>query len=274
MKTFLVSFFFCTLIWPLGNCRAENADLVKVHVIPEFQSFAQNQVAQIGLQFEIKKGWHIYWLNPGDSGLAPQVTWKTNGAIELGAALWPRPEVFATEQMQNFGYEETVTMIQNLKILKSAAGARLTLSGKVEWLACQDICVPGKQEISIVLPVEKKALVDAKNQSFLKKANLEIPQDLPYWYIKVLDRDDYLLLKIMPQKSLPPQNLEITFFPITAGLPFTKISGKRHAANLFKIKKSDAFSKEEKILRGVAVANFPFDDEKKFNVLNINQPIQ
>ncbi len=29
-----------------------------------------------GLRLKMKPGWHVYWLNPGDSGLAPKLLWR------------------------------------------------------------------------------------------------------------------------------------------------------------------------------------------------------
>jgi len=274
MKQFLTTCFFVLLVWPVEPCLAANENIVQVHLTPEYTTFTKGQVARLGIQFEIKKGWHIYWLNPGESGLAPRLTWQPNSALEFSDAHWPHPEMFVTEQIQNFGYEGSATVIQKFKIQKNFQGNQVDLQGKVEWLACQEVCIPGKQDLSQTLKVGNKATIDSKAKDALDQASLQVPQDIAYWYIKVIDRDDHLLLKILPQKKLVEQDLEITFFPLTPGLSAMKIKGKRHAANLFKVKKLDSFSKDEKTLKGVAVANYPFDEENKYTTLNIDQPIQ
>src|ERR1700757_2228491 len=43
----------------------------------------------VALRFELEKGWHVYWVNPGDSGEPPRVTWDLPAGIKAGAIEWP-----------------------------------------------------------------------------------------------------------------------------------------------------------------------------------------
>lgn len=274
-KTLFVLFFLFIQTLPFNEARAAGSDtIVQIKLIPENQSFARDLSARLGVQFQIKKGWHIYWLNPGESGLPPRITWRPVPGLEFQETHWPFPELFQTEQIQNFGYSETATAIQTFRVQKNFSGSHFDLHGDIEWLACQEICIPGKAEINQTFEVRPKGVVDIKAKSLLDEANAKLPRTFDYWYVKVLDRDDHLLLKIMPQKKLSPQGMDITFFPLTQGLPAVKIKGNRQGANLFKIKKEETFSKNEKILKGVAVASSTFDEDKKYFALQIDQTIQ
>ena len=44
-------------------------------LLAEDGALKPGQTAWIGLYFDIEQGWHIYWVNPGDSGEAPRVQW-------------------------------------------------------------------------------------------------------------------------------------------------------------------------------------------------------
>ena len=34
--------------------------------------------------FDLEKGWHIYWVNPGDSGEPPKIQWQLPERISRG----------------------------------------------------------------------------------------------------------------------------------------------------------------------------------------------
>src|SRR5262245_53409862 len=49
--------------------------------------------ARWGFYFELKPGWHVYWKNPGDSGLPPTVEWLNGtGSVEFSEFEWPVPK--------------------------------------------------------------------------------------------------------------------------------------------------------------------------------------
>ncbi|NCZ97019.1 thiol:disulfide interchange protein, partial [bacterium] len=49
---------------------------LKVDLISEPKPILPGQPFTVGLRFQPKPGWHIYWKNPGDSGMAPSVKWR------------------------------------------------------------------------------------------------------------------------------------------------------------------------------------------------------
>ena len=46
-----------------------------------------------GVLFDLRAGWHIYWRNPGDTGLAASLNIEAAG-YRVGPIAWPAPEVF------------------------------------------------------------------------------------------------------------------------------------------------------------------------------------
>jgi thiol:disulfide interchange protein DsbD len=47
----------------------------KVSLIAETKTIAPGQKLRVALVQEIEKGWHTYWVNPGDSGLPTTNYW-------------------------------------------------------------------------------------------------------------------------------------------------------------------------------------------------------
>ena len=77
MKKFLILFFTISFFPIFAN--AEVASVVtshaKIDLLIEKNEVTTNEDFVVGIKFDIEPGWHIYWKNPGDSGLPAEVEW-------------------------------------------------------------------------------------------------------------------------------------------------------------------------------------------------------
>jgi len=62
-----------------------------VDLLSEQQSIQPGHAILLGLHFRLEKGWHIYWVNPGDSGEPPRLEWRLPAGLRAGAIEWPTP---------------------------------------------------------------------------------------------------------------------------------------------------------------------------------------
>jgi DsbC/DsbD-like thiol-disulfide interchange protein len=98
----------------------------------------------VGVHYEMAEGWHIYWENPGQSGLATSATLV--GADARGP-MFPGPERFVLPGgIVNNGYADETTLL--FRIVKET-GANIHVSTR--WLVCRDECVPGSAELDTTL---------------------------------------------------------------------------------------------------------------------------
>ncbi len=88
----------------------------------------------LALKFQLNPGWHIYWSNPGDAGLAPQIT--LGAPAEAGAFSFPPPEFLAQ------GPVSAYVLSGNVLLPFQATNAGGTVTATANWLVCSDICVP------------------------------------------------------------------------------------------------------------------------------------
>jgi hypothetical protein len=77
----------------------------------------------------LEKGWHIYWINPGDSGEPPRVTWQLPPGFNPGVLEWPAPRRLVTSSIVDFGYEDAVTLIVPVHAETSLAAQPLAQLG-------------------------------------------------------------------------------------------------------------------------------------------------
>src|SRR5271169_931475 len=140
-----------------GSARAAGPpapeDLVKPELVAESASIAAGTTLWVDLHLEVKPGWHVYWQNPGDSGLPTTIDWKLPPGFSAGHILWPVPEHFVQNGIGNYGYAGTADLLVPITASKELAAAQTPLiKAEASWLACADICIPGGATLSLNLP--------------------------------------------------------------------------------------------------------------------------
>jgi len=130
------------------------ADLVKGDLVAETVSIAPGATLWVALHLEIKAGWHIYWRNPGDSGLPTAIDWKLPPGVSAGQIVWPVPEHFVQNGIGNYGYAGTTDLLVPITVPDGLGAAQTAqLAAEASWLVCADICIPGSAEYTLRLPV-------------------------------------------------------------------------------------------------------------------------
>jgi thiol:disulfide interchange protein DsbD len=151
----------------------------------------------LGLHFQLEKGWHTYWINPGDSGEAPRVTWHLPPGFTPGAIEWPTPERLGTGSVVDFGYEDAVTLIVPLHAQAGfTAQQPVRIGAEVRVLVCREMCTPGKAQVSLTLPVRAQPPVpDARTRELFAATRKSLPKPAPAgWRFRVDDAKDTFLL--------------------------------------------------------------------------------
>ena len=130
-----------------------NADIVKATLLADTTAIKPDTTFTLGVLFKVQPGWHIYWRNPGSSGLATKVRWAMPEGSSVSDTLYPAPWAFtAPGDIVSYGYEDEILLMTEARLPASAKG-EIELNAKASWLMCSDRCIPGKQDISLKLPV-------------------------------------------------------------------------------------------------------------------------
>ena len=101
-----------------------------------------------GVLFDLEPGWHLYWRNPGGTGIAPDLGLEVDG-MEVGEVEWPAPLTFqeADGLFTTYGYEGSVLLSAPLEPSTANAGpqrqsAQTEVRANVRALVCRTQCVP------------------------------------------------------------------------------------------------------------------------------------
>lgn len=127
-------------------------------LVADVESAAPGQEIRVGVKFKMDPKWHIYWINPGDSGLATSIKWHESPSLKFGDLQWPAPMRFTGAGAVGYGYEESVLLFSNVQVSEDAkVGDRLRIAADVSWLVCEEACIPGGGKVWMEIPITSGA---------------------------------------------------------------------------------------------------------------------
>src|SRR4051794_9279024 len=161
--------FVLTLTAGLGLAAPSSAsavppieDPVKARLVAERSSISPGETVWVALHLEMRPGWHVYWRNPGDAGLPPEIAWTLPPGFTAGEIAWPTPERFVVNDLGNYGYAGLVDLLVPITADPKTSGPQTSdlapgrtapIRAQATWLACADICIPGGAELALAMPV-------------------------------------------------------------------------------------------------------------------------
>ncbi len=136
----------------------------------------------VALRIAPEEGWHVYWRNPGDTGLPTTLNWTLPAGISAGPMQWPYPHRSMLGDIVNYGYGEETILPVPLTVPADAPAGTAQLQAKAKWLVCKDICIPGSADLSLSLPVAPAGTpvqADARWRNDFANSRAQLPQPAP-----------------------------------------------------------------------------------------------
>jgi thiol:disulfide interchange protein/DsbC/DsbD-like thiol-disulfide interchange protein len=173
---------FCLLLVSL-TCQLTMAQAsvpelnTRARLVADVESVVPGTTFTAGIVLTMAPGWHTYWENPGESGLATSITWTVPEGVVPGEISWPLPEkTIESGDVLTYGYSgETMLMVPITVSHSVAPGSTLHLKARVEWLECEKTCVPGAAVVELMLPVSGASPRPA-NQKLFATYQQRVPQ--------------------------------------------------------------------------------------------------
>ena len=114
------------------------------------------RVYRAGVEIKLLPGWKTYWRYPGDSGVPPTFDFSASDNVKAVTVLFPAPMRFDDGAGgQSIGY--TGSVILPLHITPQRAGKPVTLRMKLDYAACEKLCVPAQAVAALVLTGDASA---------------------------------------------------------------------------------------------------------------------
>ncbi|MBV8781341.1 MAG: hypothetical protein JO353_08085 [Phycisphaerae bacterium] len=135
-----------------------------------------DQPFEVGILLTMKPGWHTYFSNPGDAGLATNVKWELPPGFQAGALRFPAPTRFDEPGgIVVYGYEGQVLLTSTITPPgKYVSNQPVDLRANVSWLCCAEVCIPGKAQLDLKLPTAK--IASPADQKLFDDWNARLPK--------------------------------------------------------------------------------------------------
>ena len=177
----LLSFLFTTHALAISDRAA--TPQVQAQLVASVERVQPGAEIYLGVNQKIIPHWHTYWTNPGDSGNATTIEWTLPEGATASDIIWPAPSRFSMGPITNYAYENDVTLLSKIKIPADAKpGEQFTAQALVDWLVCEEECIPQTVELALSLPIvaagESAGTGDPRIEESLARLPVASPWDI------------------------------------------------------------------------------------------------
>jgi len=150
LRVFLATALAGLLLAPARAASTVQVDHVKLSISLDAPAKSGSTV-WVAIQQMIAPGWHTYWRNPGDSGLATSISWLLPQGVTAGTPQWPTPRQFTTGSIINYGYANEATLLVPLTVARNVTVSATSAQARVFLLECAQMCIPEQATLDLDL---------------------------------------------------------------------------------------------------------------------------
>lgn len=198
-----------------GVCGAPvRSGVVEAELVSEVEAVAPGQPFTVALRLKLDPPWHTYWINPGDSGLAPNLGWSLPEGFSAGDLLFPPPVAIPTPPFMTYGLENEVWLLTTITPPASLDAGKVVLEAVVSWLVCNEVCVPGSASLELTLPVRAGAAeLHPVHADQIAAARARLPETASGWRFNIRSEGGRFFLAVIPPAGSAGEIRTATFFP-------------------------------------------------------------
>ena len=190
---------------------------VEAELVAERTALNPGQPLTVALRLAMQRGWHTYWQNPGDSGLATTLAWTLPKGLSAGPIQWPTPHPLPVGPLVNYGYEGEVLLLVDVTAVPDfLSGKSATLSARADWLVCKEICIPEGADLTLTLPIATQSEADPRWGQAIADARKALPRPLGGWRISATAMGDKVELALAAESGAAIPGM-LRFFPYAEG---------------------------------------------------------
>lgn len=161
--------------------------------------------------------WHIYWRNPGDSGIPTKIRWGVPPGWKVIPLELPIPNRFAPGGVVAYGYEGTTRYLAKVVPAPHARPGNYAINASASWLVCSSACIPGKASMKSTIRIGSSVKATSGAATLRAVASV-LPRPVAGWKFRAWKNGKNVVLEATPPaKSKVPAGLP-TLFPYETGL--------------------------------------------------------
>jgi DsbC/DsbD-like thiol-disulfide interchange protein len=249
----VLSLCMALLCAAMPAAQVVQAKHARVELISRQESINPGHDLTLGVYFTLEKGWHIYWINPGDSGQPPAFDWQLPPGFNAGEIQWPRPDKLQNSPtLADYGYHHDVLLMVPVRGDGAVADKSLEVAVQAKWLICREVCIPDHVQLKLTVS-HGTAGTNPRTARLFTSAEKQLPKSWPRsWTAMAESRKEDFLLTIKTGKPVS----KAEFYPLDAGqiqnAAVQRVRATPQGCTVV-LRKSDLLLKPVSALRGVLV---------------------
>ncbi len=146
----------------------EGSKLVSMSLLSERTALVPGERSWLAVRFLIQPDWHLYWRNPGESGLPPTVRFEAPEGVRIGEAVFPVPDKRYRLPTGGVDYifENELTLLFPVEVSSSASMGPSTITAEASWLVCRELCLAGDGESSLSIEIAGESSPSGEAKAF------------------------------------------------------------------------------------------------------------
>jgi len=200
------------------SISAQQKSLAEARLVVDSFSSEKDSIISLGVLINLQDDWHIYWRNPGDSGLPTEIKLSLPNEITASEIKFPIPKIFASDEIVNYGYGHQVLFLFDVNVPENYSSEELNISAKITSLICKEICKAFDTTVTISLDMSKEFTAEESISRLFEATRKMIPEKNKRLNIIAKSKSDYVYLNVFVNKNENQNIIGIQFYPYEEGV--------------------------------------------------------
>lgn len=267
----IISIQFFLTAYAQGKSEAE------AHIILDSFSLEKSRIIDAAVVIRLEEGWHIYWRNPGDSGMPTSFEFILPESIKVSEIKWAVPEIFEFEGYASYGYEGLAVFPFSIYIPENFNQDEITIEVNLKSLICKDVCKPFNKNLSRIIRLKDTYVASKSDYDLLNHTykNLSLKNDK--LKLQAKNYSDFVAINISSDIIKINKIKNVLFIPYENGIFKNSVTQNFFISDSIVVLnvEFDPFKiKVPKTLSGILVIELISEEGKTRLAFEVNQKIE
>lgn len=259
------------------NAYAQEKIEPEAYIILDSFSLEKSRFIDAAVVIRLEDGWHIYWRNPGDSGMPTSFDFILPEKISVSEIKWTVPKIFEFEGYASYGYEGIAVFPFSIYIPENFNQDEITIELNLRSLICKDVCKPFNKKLSKTINLKKNFVADNSVSDLISNASKNIPKKNDKLKLRAKNHSDYVAINISSDIIKINKIKNVHFFPYENGIfknSVTQNFSSSDSAVVLNVEFDPFKTKVPEILSGILVIELISEEGNSSLAFEVNEKIE
>ncbi len=200
------------------NLLSQTKNNATAGIIVDSFSLEKSRIIPIGILVELEDNWHIYWRNPGDSGMPTSIDFDFPDGLTISEIKWPAPKVFEYDGLASYGYEKQVLLLADISVPENYNLNSIEIIANLKSLICKDICIPFNTTVSTEINLLTNFKAENQVSILFSESTKSLPEEKHNIDISIKVDNEFITLIIQNPEINPAEIESLYFLPYNNGI--------------------------------------------------------